>query len=136
MADFKGGRGKRAPYETELLRVPTPIKPVVQALADSYRKTADTDPAGENLVKQLQSVIAEGSSSKHLLAQSQVQLAKTRVQLAKTRAQLAEARAQQSEARAQLAKGRAQLEDLREENTRLTRQQEKKPPKSFKGFGK
>lgn len=34
---FKGGRGKKAPYETIMLRVPLPLKPLVLKLAEEYR---------------------------------------------------------------------------------------------------
>jgi len=33
-----GGRGKKAPYKTEHYRIPAPIKPLVQALANQYRE--------------------------------------------------------------------------------------------------
>jgi len=33
-----GGRGKKAPYKTEHYRIPAPIKPLVQALANQYRQ--------------------------------------------------------------------------------------------------
>lgn len=99
-----------------MLRVPAPIRSLLQALAASYRKAADTDPTGENLLKQVQTAITGRNPSDYLLAEAQAQLI---------------------ELRAQLARGRAQLAEVREENARLlTRQQEKKPPKSFKGFGK
>lgn len=32
-----GGRGRKAPYETVLIRVPKPIKEQVERLSDSYR---------------------------------------------------------------------------------------------------
>ncbi|AFY75202.1 hypothetical protein Syn7502_03340 [Synechococcus sp. PCC 7502] len=35
-----GGRGKKAPYKTEHYRIPAPIKPLVQALANHYRELA------------------------------------------------------------------------------------------------
>jgi hypothetical protein len=33
-----GGRGKKAPYKTEHYRIPVPIKPLVQVLANQYRE--------------------------------------------------------------------------------------------------
>lgn len=33
-----GGRGKKAPYKTEHYRIPAPIKPLVQVLANQYRE--------------------------------------------------------------------------------------------------
>jgi hypothetical protein len=32
-----GGRGKKAPYETRLIRVPIPIVPKVEQIVDDYR---------------------------------------------------------------------------------------------------
>jgi hypothetical protein len=36
---LNGGRGKKAPYETTHIRVPIPLKEVVQFLIDNYRWT-------------------------------------------------------------------------------------------------
>ena len=33
----KGGRGKRAPYETTVVRVPDPVLEQVEAICDAYR---------------------------------------------------------------------------------------------------
>jgi hypothetical protein len=33
----KGGRGKRAPYETTVVRVPDPVLGQVEAICDAYR---------------------------------------------------------------------------------------------------
>ena len=33
-----GGRGKKAPYRVQMVRVPIPIKPVVEKLIDDYRR--------------------------------------------------------------------------------------------------
>ena len=43
----KGGRGKKAPYDTKLMRVPEPIAPQVEALSLQYQEfiTAGGDPA-------------------------------------------------------------------------------------------
>jgi hypothetical protein len=40
-----GGRGKKAPYKTEHYRIPAPIKPLVQALANQYRELISADKA-------------------------------------------------------------------------------------------
>lgn len=34
-----GGRGRKAPYETIVVRVPTPILPQVEVLIDNYRNS-------------------------------------------------------------------------------------------------
>jgi hypothetical protein len=43
MSDFKGGRGKKAPYKTGHYRIPQPIKPTVEMLADQYRELVAND---------------------------------------------------------------------------------------------
>lgn len=35
---IKGGRGKKAPYQTVHYRIPEPIKPTVEILAEQYRQ--------------------------------------------------------------------------------------------------
>ena len=32
-----GGRGKKAPYETSVLRIPVPLVPKIQSMIDDYR---------------------------------------------------------------------------------------------------
>lgn len=34
-----GGRGKKAPYETQVMRVPVPIAPQVEQFIESYRES-------------------------------------------------------------------------------------------------
>lgn len=60
MADFRGGRGKRAPYQTVMYRIPAPIKPVVEMMGHAYRLLADgvADPNGEQLIKRVEDAIA------------------------------------------------------------------------------
>jgi hypothetical protein len=38
MSLFKGGRGKYAPYKTDIVRVPQDIKPQVEAIANTFRE--------------------------------------------------------------------------------------------------
>ncbi|WP_156818037.1 hypothetical protein [Mastigocladopsis repens] len=51
----KGGRGNKAPYETTLVRVPLPIKPMVEKITAQWRKFFEqgsdevTEGAGEML---------------------------------------------------------------------------------------
>jgi hypothetical protein len=33
-----GGRGKKAPYETVLIRIPVPVYSIVEKIADDYRR--------------------------------------------------------------------------------------------------
>jgi len=37
----KGGRGKKAPYETTVVRVPNPVLEQVQEICDAYRKSQE-----------------------------------------------------------------------------------------------
>lgn len=56
----RGGRGKRAPYETMMCRVPQPLKPTVEAMANRYRElvTNFQDPYDPDLVAAVISAIA------------------------------------------------------------------------------
>lgn len=45
MAYSKGGRGKQAPYQSTHIRVPEPLKDVLQAICDRYRETLDIEQA-------------------------------------------------------------------------------------------
>ena len=38
-----GGRGKKAPYETQVIRVPVPIVPQVEKFIESYRVSVVSD---------------------------------------------------------------------------------------------
>lgn len=60
MADFKGGRGKRAPYQTVMYRIPAPIKSAVEMMGHAYRLLVDgvADPNGEQLIKRVEDAIA------------------------------------------------------------------------------
>lgn len=66
MADFKGGRGKKTGYETQMYRIPTPLKPVVEAMGMQFRLLWDglIDPKGENLISRLEQVIPDPSQLK------------------------------------------------------------------------
>lgn len=44
MSDIKGGRGRRAPYETTHVRVPVPIKEVVEKLSTNYKEGKFAEP--------------------------------------------------------------------------------------------
>lgn len=48
----KGGRGKKAPYESSHYRIPTPLKPLVEELAANYRELVQKyqDPEDPNLI--------------------------------------------------------------------------------------
>ncbi len=55
----KGGRGKKAPYQTVHYRIPQPIKPVVESLAEHYRElvAAESTAEVEEMLERVQSSI-------------------------------------------------------------------------------
>ncbi len=51
MTDFtKGGRGKKAPYETVHYRIPKPLKSTIQKLSNTYRNLLGTKYSEELIV--------------------------------------------------------------------------------------
>jgi hypothetical protein len=52
MEHTKGGRGIKAPYSTTHLRVPVPIKGILQAIIDRYKETLNIDIIKEILENQ------------------------------------------------------------------------------------
>ena len=46
----KGGRGKKAPYETVHYRIPKPLKSTVQKLSNTYKSLFDTKYSNELIV--------------------------------------------------------------------------------------
>ena len=51
MADFtKGGRGKKAPYETIHYRIPKPLKSTIQKLSNAYKSLLNTKYSDELIV--------------------------------------------------------------------------------------
>jgi hypothetical protein len=54
----KGGRGKRAPYISTHHRIPEPIKPVVEQLADAYRSVLDEGSDPDELLERVKAAIA------------------------------------------------------------------------------
>ena len=42
MAYTKGGRGKKAPYSTEIVRVPSPIRGIVDKLIEGFREKVES----------------------------------------------------------------------------------------------
>ena len=62
MTDYtRGGHGKKAPYETEMYRIPTPIKETVQQLSTAYKRLCnlETTISPSHLIKQVQTAIAK-----------------------------------------------------------------------------
>lgn len=42
MSKPKGGRGKKAPYETTVVRVPDPVLDQVESICDAYRRSQES----------------------------------------------------------------------------------------------
>jgi hypothetical protein len=55
----KGGRGKKAPYKTVHYRIPQPIKPTVETIAERYRElvTAESSVEAEEMLERVQTSI-------------------------------------------------------------------------------
>jgi hypothetical protein len=56
----KGGKGKKAPYETQHYRIPVPIRPVVEQLANAYKRLVANGTDTENLLNGTWRAITEG----------------------------------------------------------------------------
>jgi hypothetical protein len=46
----KGGRGKKAPYDTAVVRVPRPCLDAVWAILDQYRETGEVPTIGDDIL--------------------------------------------------------------------------------------
>lgn len=57
MTISKGGRGKKAPYETTHARVPKPLKPLIDKLTGRYRELVEKAQKTEDLVDSVASCI-------------------------------------------------------------------------------
>lgn len=59
--EFIGGRGKKVGYETQMYRIPTPLKPTVEKLGLQFRLLWDglTDPKGEKLISRIELAIPD-----------------------------------------------------------------------------
>lgn len=57
---FRGGRGKRAPYQTEMRRIPSPLRRIVDRLSEEYKSIVQEyyDPADEELLVRVSCVIS------------------------------------------------------------------------------
>lgn len=70
---FVGGRGKKAPYKTHVMRVPEPLKEQVQYLIDNYRNSLTLNKndkndiillSKDNLKKEIESILKKRKSAK------------------------------------------------------------------------
>lgn len=62
MAPFKGGRGKKAPYESTMVRIPVPIKPLIELLAESFRHYVALNGLTEDACLQFMHAIKKAST--------------------------------------------------------------------------
>jgi len=62
----KGGKGKKAPYDSTLVRVPLPLKPLVKSLIFAWRNQLGSilDTNGDSLRHQVESALAAASPEK------------------------------------------------------------------------
>lgn len=60
----KGGRGKKAPYESTHYRLPVPLKPIAEEMAANYRElvTEYSDPEDPALIAAVISALAPGDN--------------------------------------------------------------------------
>ncbi len=58
-----GGKGRKAPYNSTLVRVPLPLKPLIVSLIFTWRNCLGgiIDPNGSKLVKQVENALAAAS---------------------------------------------------------------------------
>lgn len=70
-SNIKGGRGKKAPYETAMCRVPQPIKSIVDELTANYRELLEDydSPEDPELINALKNSIAK-VDSKEIIAKA------------------------------------------------------------------
>lgn len=83
-----GGRGKKAPYDTALVRVPVPIKPEIEDLIERYRnsvlnnseeiKANSSNNEIENCLVLLARFISESGQSEKMHTRNNVNLVKFR----------------------------------------------------------
>lgn len=57
----KGGRGKRAPYETTHYRIPAPIKPLVEKIALAYKRVAGLPILEATTLKSIEDAVARAT---------------------------------------------------------------------------
>ena len=139
MADYKGGRGKRAPYETVMYRIPVPVKPLVELIGHTYRLLVDgvADPNGKQLIRRVEDAVYATGYQPAAAAESDdeefdpdiddnseptdEEVIKTQVKMIQelttavkfSERELAELENQQSQQKAELNELRSQLEKVR-----------------------
>ena len=57
----KGGRGKKAPYETTHCRIPAPIKPLVEKIALVYKRVAGLPILEATTLKSIEDAVARAT---------------------------------------------------------------------------
>lgn len=126
MADFKGGRGKKVGYKTQMYRIPTPLRPTVERLGMQFRLLWDglVDPTGEKLISRIEGVIPDPSllsdsntrnqiSGKGKVAISDIKYQELEDKLARCQSNCAELRQENQRLLADAAKADAAISELR-----------------------
>lgn len=116
MADFKGGRGKKAGYETQMYRIPTPLRPVVEAMGLQFRLLWDgiSDPKGEKLISRIQAAIPDpeqigGGNGQNLMSDNE----DCQKQISSLRAQVKSLGADADRYHSELSKAKDDIDFLR-----------------------
>lgn len=81
---IRGGRGKQAPYISTHVRLPEPIKPLVEAIKARYLAALDQGIDPVPLLKQIESAIAQTGQDKPKLVNELSVLTQTDYQLPKS----------------------------------------------------
>lgn len=134
---FKGGRGKKAPYATEMRRVPSPLKMLVEKLAADYKELVQEyyDPSDERLLTRVsQGLTATFLEQIENLSQENDELQSKNLELEKEATEMREAMQNltqtckywQEKAAITEAESAHLLDDLAATALKLEEQQEKK----------
>ena len=83
----KGGRGQKQPYTTTHFRIPEPLKPLVSAIAEQYRKRvqSEDDIYDETLIRRSAQAVVGGGGGVNQNLQTEVELLRAKVDLLEKR---------------------------------------------------
>jgi predicted RNase H-like nuclease (RuvC/YqgF family) len=129
MTIHKGGRGKKAPYETTQMRVPVPIKDQVNSLIAKFRgEVLDDSKTGENLFEsvensqlslELDSLQSELQNLKRALEISEIEKLNLKIALEATNQQADNLSSALVDARSEIQNLSASLEEEKQKSTNL-----------------
>lgn len=129
MTTPKGGRGKKAPYETQQMRVPTPIKDQVNSLITKFRgEVLDDLETNENLFEsvtskqllpELESLKLEIENLKTALEVSEAEKQNLKTALQETNQQVENLSSALGDARSEIQNLSASLEEEKRKSTNL-----------------